>query len=112
MITRIWHGITKTEDADSYLKYIEDTGIKDYKNIKGNLSAKILRRVENDICHFQTITEWDSWESIIQFAGKDFEKASYYEEDKKYLLEFDDKWEKLNNIREMSIDKWQKSIDK
>ncbi len=49
MITRIWHGITKAEDADSYLKYIEDTGIKDYKNIKGNLSAKILRRVENDI---------------------------------------------------------------
>lgn len=91
MITRIWHGITKAEDADTYLKYIQDTGIKDYRNTKGNLSAKILRRKENDICHFLTITEWDSLESIIQFAGKDFEKARYYDEDKKYLLEFEEK---------------------
>ncbi|MGN6249915.1 MAG: antibiotic biosynthesis monooxygenase family protein [Ginsengibacter sp.] len=91
MITRIWHGITKAEDADTYLKYIQDTGIKDYRNTKGNLSAKILRRLENDVCHFLTITEWDSLESIIQFAGNDFEKARYYDEDKKYLLEFEEK---------------------
>lgn len=52
MITRIWHGITKAEDADAYLKYVEETGIKDYRKVKGNLSAKILRRRENDICHF------------------------------------------------------------
>ncbi|MCK9208145.1 MAG: hypothetical protein M0P66_13625 [Salinivirgaceae bacterium] len=89
MITRIWHGITKTEDAEMYLKYIEDTGIADYKKIKGNLSAKILRRIENNICHFLTITEWDSYESIKQFAGENFEKARYYEGDKKYLLAFE-----------------------
>jgi heme-degrading monooxygenase HmoA len=91
MITRIWHGITKAEDADAYLKYIEETGIKDYRNVKGNLSAKILRRVDNNICHFLTITEWDSLESIKQFAGENFEKARYYEEDKEYLLEFEEK---------------------
>ncbi len=91
MITRIWHGITKAKDADAYLKYIEDTGIKKYRNVKGNLSAKILRRIENDICHFLTVTEWDSYESIKQFAGEDFEKARYYQEDKRYLLEFEDK---------------------
>ena len=91
MITRIWHGITKAEDADAYLKYIENTGIIDYRNVKGNLSAKILRRIENDICHFLTVTEWDSYESIKQFAGEEFEKARYYEEDKKYLLEIEEK---------------------
>ena len=45
MITRIWHGKTKAEHADDYLKYIEETGIKDYKNIPGNKSTEILRRV-------------------------------------------------------------------
>ena len=91
MITRIWHGKTKTEDADKYLKYIERTGMSDYKSIEGNLSAKILRRIDNEICHFLTITEWDSYESIRKFAGEAFEKARYYEEDKNYLLEFEEK---------------------
>lgn len=85
-ITRIWHGITKAEHADEYLKYVEHTGMKEYRTIKGNISAKLLRRIEGNQCHFLTITEWDSYESIKQFAGKNFEKARYYPEDKKYLL--------------------------
>ena len=89
-ITRMWHGITKTEHADEYLKYVEDTGLSDYKNVDGNLSAKILRKIDGNICHFLTITEWDSYESIKKFAGEDFEKARYYPEDEKYLLEFED----------------------
>jgi len=90
MITRIWHGKTRAENADIYLKYIERTGMSDYKSIEGNLSSKILRRIDNNICHFLTITEWDSYESIKKFAGEDIEKARYYENDKKYLLEFEE----------------------
>ena len=91
MITRIWHGKTKAADSNAYLNYIEETGIKDYRNIPGNVSATILRRMENDICHFYTITKWDNMESIIKFAGNDYEKARYYPEDEKYLLEFEEK---------------------
>lgn len=90
-ITRIWHGITNSEYADEYLKYVEETGLSDYRNVDGNLSAKILRRIDKDKCHFLTVTEWDSYESIKKLAGDDFEKARYYEEDKKYLLEFEEK---------------------
>ncbi|MGX1929440.1 hypothetical protein [Flagellimonas sp. 2504JD4-2] len=89
-ITRIWHGTTKLEHADSYLNYIEQTGISDYRNVDGNLSARILRRIDGDICHFFTVTEWDSFESIKKFAGNNYEKARYYDEDKKYLLEFEE----------------------
>jgi heme-degrading monooxygenase HmoA len=89
-ITRIWHGMTKAEHADQYLKYVEDTGMKDYKTVKGNISAKILRRIEGDICHFLTVTEWDSYDSIKTFAGNDFQKARYYPSDKNYLLEFEE----------------------
>lgn len=91
IITRIWHGITKATDADNYLNYIAGTGLKDYRNTEGNLSAKILRKTEGDICHFVTVTEWDSYASIIKFAGQDYEKARYYAEDQKYLLEFEEK---------------------
>ena len=91
VITRIWHGKTLSEHADLYLKYIQETGIRDYLNTPGNLSAKILRRIEGSICHFWTITEWENMESIKGFAGKDYEKAKYYEDDKKFLLEFEEK---------------------
>lgn len=91
VITRIWHGTTRSSDADLYLKYIEETGIKNYREIEGNLSAKILRRFEDNICHFVTITEWDSYESIRKFAGDQIETAKYYPLEEKFLLEFEEK---------------------
>lgn len=91
MITRIWHGRTRLQDADVYLEYIRRTGIEEYTSIPGNISAKILRRPEGDICHFFTVTEWDGIDSIKKFAGEEFEKAKYYDEDEKYLLEFEEK---------------------
>ena len=90
VITRIWHGRTLSEHADEYLRYVRDTGIKDYLNTPGILSARILRRIEGPVCHFWTITEWPDIESIIKFAGPDYEKAKYYPEDKKYLLELEE----------------------
>ena len=91
MITRIWHGRTRAEDADAYLAYIQDTGLKEYRSTHGNISAKILRRIEGDVCHFLTVSEWNSIDSIRNFAGDDYENAKYYKEDKKYLLEFEEK---------------------
>lgn len=88
-ITRIWHGVTLAEHADEYLQYVIETGIEDYKNTQGNLGVEVLRRIENDKCHFWTITKWDSFENIKKFAGEDYEKARYYEKDAKYLLEFE-----------------------
>ncbi len=89
IITRIWHGTTRAVHADEYLEFLIKTGVADYKKTEGNLSVKILRRVEADICHFWTVTTWDSVENIKKFAGRDYEKAKYYAEDKQFLLEFE-----------------------
>lgn len=89
MITRIWHGRTTAKNADIYLEYIQETGLKDYLATVGNISAKILRKIDGEICHFYTITEWKDIESIINFAGNKYEKARYYPEDKEYLLELE-----------------------
>jgi heme-degrading monooxygenase HmoA len=90
-ITRIWHGMTKAEHANEYLKYVEETGMKEYRMVNGNISAKLLRRIEGNTCHFLTVTEWDSYDSIKTFAGNNFQKAKYYPADKEYLLEFEEK---------------------
>ena len=88
-ITRVWHGRTRVEHADEYLQFLIDTGVTDYKSVEGNLSVEIWRRLDGDVCHFWTVTKWDSYESIRKFAGGDLEKAKYYPEDSKYLLEFE-----------------------
>lgn len=91
IITRVWHGITKAEHADAYLSFLENTGVPDYQKTIGNLSVEIWRLIESDICHFWTISKWGSIEDIKMFAGTDYEKAKYYEEDQKFLLNFEEK---------------------
>lgn len=88
-ITRIWHGRTKAEYSDEYLQFLIDTGVADYKSVEGNLSVEVWRRIDGEVCHFWTVTKWDNYESIKKFAGEDLEKAKYYPEDSKYLLEFE-----------------------
>ncbi|MBI3580040.1 MAG: antibiotic biosynthesis monooxygenase [Ignavibacteriales bacterium] len=89
IITRIWHGMTHIKHADEYYQYLLKTGVPDYKKTPGNLSCQIWRRKEAQVCHFWTVTRWDSIESIKKFAGEEYEKARYYPEDKEYLLEFE-----------------------
>lgn len=86
-ITRVWHGIVDKEDTDIYFEYLIETGVKDYKSTTGLLSADILKRMEGEVCHFYTITKWESYDSIKKFAGEDFTKAKYYPKDKAFLLE-------------------------
>jgi hypothetical protein len=86
----MWHGRTKAGDAGVYLDHIRQTGLQEYKATLGNLSAKILRRIDEDVCHFYAITEWKDLESIKRFAGDDYEQAVYYPGDEKYLLEFEE----------------------
>jgi heme-degrading monooxygenase HmoA len=89
MIARIWHGRTKAGDAQVYTDYLYQSGIPDYRRTAGNRGAWILRRIEDDVAHFITLTFWESREAIKAFAGDDIQVARYYPEDKRYLLEFE-----------------------
>jgi hypothetical protein len=89
MIVRIWHGRTKMKDAEIYRQFVIETGMKDYTSTKGNLGAQIWQREEGNITHIWTISWWKDFESVKVFAGEDINTAKYYDEDKKYLLEFE-----------------------
>lgn len=87
MITRIWHGRTKKEDAEIYRQLVIETGVRDYLKTEGNFGAQILQRDEENETHFYTVTQWKDYESIKSFAGKNYNKPKYYPKDDKYLLE-------------------------
>ena|ERR1700748_2552647 len=89
MIVRIWHGRTKTTDAETYRRFVIQSGIRDYTSTNGNLGAQIWQQPEGDVTHIWTVSWWKDVESIKAFAGDEIEKPKYYPEDKKYLLEFE-----------------------
>jgi len=91
MIARIWRGRTSDSLADEYFEYIKRTGIKGYRSTEGNRGVYALRRIENGEAEFLLITLWDSFDAIKKFSGSDLEKAVYFPEDKKYLLELEPK---------------------
>ena len=61
-VTRVWHGATRVEDADRYLSFLQEKGVRDYLRTPGILDVRIGRRLEQD-------------------------KARYYPEDEEFLLE-------------------------
>ena len=89
MIGRIWRGVTRERDKDIYFEYLQKTGIKEYASVPGNKGVWVLRQVKDGKAEFTLLTLWESWEAIKAFAGPDYEKAVYYPEDEKFLLELD-----------------------
>jgi heme-degrading monooxygenase HmoA len=89
MIARIWRGVVRREDANAYGDYIGDTGLAEYKATPGNRGAWLLRSDDGDRTEFVAFTLWDSMDAIRAFAGDDPEKAVYYPEDDRYLIERD-----------------------
>ncbi len=89
MIARTWHGVTDKSKADDYLEYLEQSGVKEYRETKGNRGVYVLRREEGDRTHFLLVSLWDSFEAIRRFAGPDVERAVYFPKDKEFLLEFE-----------------------
>ncbi|MEV6771077.1 hypothetical protein AB0N05_20905 [Nocardia sp. NPDC051030] len=91
MIARIWRGVIRAADLDEYVAYIEDTGIKEYKQTPGNQGAWMLTRLDGDRAEILTLSFWESYAAIEGFAGADLDKAVYYPEDDRFLLERPDK---------------------
>ena len=89
MIARIWRGAVRAQDADEYAAYVQETGIKHYKQTPGNRGAWQMRRVDGERAEIITLSFWDSLEAIEGFAGADAEKAVFYPEDDRFLIERD-----------------------
>ena len=89
MIARSWDGLTKAAQADAYADYVRRTGFRDLVGTSGNRGVYVLRRREGERTRFRVLSLWGSMEGIRQFAGDDPERARYYPEDERYLIERD-----------------------
>lgn len=87
MIARIWRGTVREADKDTYYEYLKKTGLREYAGTAGNRGVYTLRCVANGQCSFLLLTMWDSWDAIKAFAGPDYQKAVYYPEDDRFLLD-------------------------
>ena len=87
MIARIWAGATRAADADAYLDYLHATGFPEYRATPGNRGVVAFRRVLDDRAEFVLLSLWDSEEAIRRFAGDDIERAVFYPEDERVLIE-------------------------
>jgi hypothetical protein len=91
MISRVWHGWTKPENADVYealLKTEIFTGIKNRK-IAGYRGIHLFRRNLGQEMEFVTIMWFDSIDAIKVFAGEDYEIAVVPSKARELLSRFD-----------------------
>ena len=89
MIARIWQGVVRAEDAEAYARYVQETGIEGYLTTPGNRGAWVRWRTDGDRAEFITMSLWESRQAIEGFAGQDIEKAVFFPEDDRFLLERD-----------------------
>jgi heme-degrading monooxygenase HmoA len=87
VIARIWRGWTRAEHEAAYVAYLEATGAPASRGTPGNRGFYILHRVVGDRAEFVTMSLWDSLESVRGFAGDDVEKAVFYPEDERFLVD-------------------------
>jgi heme-degrading monooxygenase HmoA len=89
MIARTWRGATKAKDSEAYLEYLQRTGFAEYRKTPGNRGVLGLRRIVNDRAEFLLVSLWESEAAIRRFAGSDIEKAVFYPEDERFLVDRD-----------------------
>ena len=87
MVVRTWRGVTRAGDADAYAAYIEETGLRALAETPGNEGVQLWRRIEGDRAEFVAASWWESREAIVAFAGEDIERAVFYPEDDRFLVE-------------------------
>ena len=74
MITRLWRGWTRPDDADPYERFLLDELFPAMPSIDGFVSADVLRRPDGDEEAFVTLTRFTSLDAIRAFAGDDYER--------------------------------------
>jgi hypothetical protein len=88
VVLRSWTGWIRTEDRAAYRRYLEGTGLLEYRRTPGNLGALLLYRdVAAGLTEVRTLSLWTDRGAIAAFAGTDIERAVFYPEDDRFLVD-------------------------
>lgn len=91
MISRVWHGWTTPENADTYEDLVRSEVIPGIiaKNIPGFRGMHLLRRALEVEVEFITVMWFDAIENVQAFAGEDYEAAYVPPAAREVLTRFD-----------------------
>jgi heme-degrading monooxygenase HmoA len=89
MIMRTWRGAVRPEDAQEYLDHQARTGVREYREIPGNLGVLVIRRDQGELIEVTTVSLWTSMDAVKAFAGEEPERAKFYPGDDALLAEAD-----------------------
>ena len=92
MTGRIWHGWTTPGNADAYENLLKTEifpGIA-AKEVQGYRGIRLLRRQLGEEVEFLTLMWFESWESVKQFAGEEYERAYVPPKARQVLARFDE----------------------
>jgi heme-degrading monooxygenase HmoA len=91
VISRVWHGWTRRENADAYEAFLRAEMLPSIHEVPGYLGATLLRRVSDGEVEFVTITRFASLAAVRAFAGDDYEHAVVRPEAERLLARFDER---------------------
>jgi antibiotic biosynthesis monooxygenase (ABM) superfamily enzyme len=87
VIARVWRGVTRAADGDAYAQYVEETGMRNARELPGSRGTLVLRRVRAGHAEFETIILFESMDDVRGFAGDEVDAAVFFPEDDRYLVE-------------------------
>jgi heme-degrading monooxygenase HmoA len=91
MISRLWRGWTRPENADAYEELLRTKILPGIHQVAGYKGAYLLRREGKDETEFVTLTFFESMEAVRAFAGEDYERAVVPPEARELLSRFEER---------------------
>ncbi len=85
-IARIWRGATREEDSRGYRDSLR-ADLREVRSIDGNVGAFVLEQTGGGRAEFLFVSLWESMDAVVGFAGRDVDRAIYFRDDERVLLE-------------------------
>jgi len=89
MISRLWRGVARAECALTYIEHLQKETFPAIRALPGFRRAAILHRPCDLGTEFVIVTEWESEEAVVAFAGDDVLAAVVPEKVRRMMVEFD-----------------------
>jgi heme-degrading monooxygenase HmoA len=91
VVTRMWRGWARAEDADRYHRHYRSEVMAVLRQVPGFRGARLLRRTVGEETEFVSLTFFDDLEAIRRFAGPDYETAVVAAQAREVLIRYDDR---------------------
>jgi heme-degrading monooxygenase HmoA len=91
VITRIWRGWARSDQADRYERHYRSEVVATLGQVPGFRGARLLRRRLGEETEIVSLTFFDDLDAVRGFAGPDHETAVVAEEAREVLVRFDER---------------------